>query len=84
MTIGGNVKRFVIVQHFEDVRCRRGVDDRGGDDLIHCFVVRWLGRVMDKACTTAVDGAGEEGHTQGFLVGDTLKSTDEVGAFKVL
>lgn len=84
MTIGRDVKRFMVVQHFQDVRCRWSIDDRGGDDLIHCFVVRGFGRVMYKACTAAIDGTGEEGHTERFLVGDTLKSTDEVGAFKVL
>lgn len=29
-------------------------------------------------------GAGEEGHADGFVVGDALEGADEVGAFEVL
>ena len=39
---------------------------------------------MHKAGAAAGDGAGEEGHADGFLVGDALEGADEVGAFEVL
>ena len=39
---------------------------------------------MDEAGAAAVNGAGEEGHAEGFLAGDALEGADEVGAFEVL
>jgi len=39
---------------------------------------------VDEAGAAAVDGAGEEGHADGFLVGYALEGADEVGAFQVL
>jgi hypothetical protein len=39
---------------------------------------------VDEAGAAAVDGAGEEGHAQGFVVGDALEGADEVRAFEVL
>lgn len=37
--VDGYVEGFVVVQEFEDVGWWWGVDDGGGDDLVHCFVV---------------------------------------------
>ena len=84
VTVGGDIERLVVVQHLEHVGWRRGVDDGGGDELVHGLVVGGLGRVVHEAGTAAVDGAGEEGHADGFLVGDALEGADEVGAFEVL
>ena len=53
-----------------------GVDDRGGNQLVHRFVVGGLGGVVDETCAGDVDGAGEEGHAQGFLVRDGLEGAD--------
>lgn len=39
---------------------------------------------MYEASTAAVDGAGEEGHPDGALVGNSLKGADQVSTFKVL
>lgn len=39
---------------------------------------------MDQSCAAAVDCAGQEGHADGFLVGDALEGANEIGAFKVL
>lgn len=39
---------------------------------------------MYEASTAAVDGAGEEGHPDGALVGNSLQGADQVGTFKVL
>lgn len=36
---------------------------------------------MDEACAADVDGAGEEGHSEGLLVCDALEGADEVGSF---
>lgn len=76
MAIGRHVERFVVVEEFEDVRGGRGVDDRGGDKLVHGFVVRGFGGVVYEAGAAAGNRAGEEGHAEGFLVGDTLESAD--------
>lgn len=88
MAVHGDIQRFVGVvgglEHFEDVGGGRGVDDGGGDELVHCFVVGGFGGVVDEAGAAAVDGAGEEGHAEGLLEGDTLEGADEVGAFEVL
>ena len=64
------------LQHLEHVRGGRRVDDRGADELVHCFVVRGFGRVVHDAGAAAVDGAGEEGHADGFLVRDALEGAD--------
>ena len=39
---------------------------------------------MDKAGAAAVDGPGQEGHADGFLLGDALERADEVCTFQVL
>ena len=39
---------------------------------------------MHEAGAAAGDGAGEEGHAEGFLVGDSLEGADQVGTFEVL
>lgn len=84
VAVGGHVQRLVVVQQLEDVRRRRGVDDRGRDELVHGLVVRRLGRVVHQPRAAAVDGAREEGHAQRFLVRDALEGADQVGALKVL
>lgn len=84
MAVSGDVEWFVIVEELEDVGGERGVDDGGGDDLVHCFVVGGFGGVVDEASAAAVDGAGEEGHAEGFLVRDALEGANQVGSFEVL
>ena len=68
--VGRDVERFVVVEELEDVAGRWGVDDGGGDELVHCFVVGGVGRVVHKACTAGVHGAAEEGHADGATLGD--------------
>lgn len=63
-------------EEFQDVGGGRGVDDGAGDELVHGFVVGGFGGVVDEAGAGDVDGAGEEGHAQGFLVGDGLEGAD--------
>ena len=83
-SISGNIERFVVVKHLDHVARGWSVDDRGGDDLVHSLVVGWVRRVVEEACSAGVDGAGEESHPNGALVGDALERTDQVGAFQVL
>jgi hypothetical protein len=47
-------------------------------------VVLGFAGVVDEACAAAVDGAGEEGHAEGFVVRDALEGADEVCALEVL
>lgn len=84
MPVGGDVELFVVVEHADDVRRGRGVDDGGRDELVHGFVVRGFGGVVDEARAADVDAAGEEGHAEGFVVRDALEGADYVGAFEVL
>lgn len=62
VAVGRDVEGLVVVQQLEDIRGGRGVDDGGGDELVHGFVVRGLGGVVHEAGAAAVDGTGEEGH----------------------
>ena len=39
---------------------------------------------MDEAGAADVDAAGEEGHAERFVVGDSLEGADYVGTFEVL
>lgn len=84
MPILWNVEGAVVVQEAEDVAVGGPVDDRGRDDLVHGLVVLGFGRVVHQAGAAAVDGAGEEGHAEGFVVRDALERADEVGALEVL
>lgn len=84
VAVGGDVEGLVVVEEFEDVGWGRDVDDGGRDDLVHGLVVGGFGWVVDESRATAIDGAGEEGHADGFLVGDALEGADEVCAFEVL
>ena len=68
--VGGDVERFVVVEELEDVAGRWGVDDGGGDELVHCFVVGGVGRVVHEACAAGVHCAAEEGHADGAPLGD--------------
>jgi len=43
------------VEHFENQRGRRNIDDGGADDLVHCFVVGGAAGVVEEAGATAVD-----------------------------
>lgn len=43
-----------------------------------------VGGIVDQAGAADVDGTGEEGHAEGFLVRDALEGADEVGALEVL
>ena len=84
MAVCGDVEGLVVVQEFEDVGGRAGIDDGGGDKLVHGLVVGGLRGVMDKAGAATVDSAREEGHADGFLVRNALEGADEVSAFEVL
>ena len=68
--VGGDVERFVVVEELEDVAGWGGVDDGGGDELVHCFVVGWVGRVVHEARAAGVHCAAEEGHADGAPLGD--------------
>ena len=40
MAVGGDVEGLAVaVEEFDDIRGRRGVDDRRGDELVHCLVI---------------------------------------------
>lgn len=60
------------MEHADNVGGGWVVDDGGGNDLVHCFVVCGVRWVVDHACAAAVDGAGEERHADAALVGDVL------------
>ena len=76
MAVGGHVEGPVVVQHLDDVGGGRGVDDGGGDELVHCFVVGGLAGVVHEAGAAAVDAAREEGDAHGLVVGDALEGAD--------
>ena len=76
LAVGGDVQGFVVVEEFEDVAWGRGVDDTGGNELVHCFVVGGVGGVVDEAGAAGVDCAGDEGHADGALVRDSLEGAD--------
>lgn len=84
MPVLRDVEGFVVVEEFDHVGGLRRVDDGGGDELVHCFVVGGVGGVVDEAGAADVDAAGEEGHAHGFVVGDALEGADDVGALEVL
>ena len=84
MAVQRDVQRFIVVQEFDDVGGCRSVDDAGGDELVHCFVVGGVGGVVDETRAADVDAAAEEGHAEGFVVRDALEGADHVGAFEVL
>lgn len=84
MPVGGEVEGFVAVEQLEHVAGGGRVHDGGGDQLVHGFVVGGVGGVVHEAGAAAGDGAGEEGHADGFLVRDALEGADEVGALEVL
>lgn len=60
------------VKELEDIRWRRRVYNRSGDELIHCFVVGGFSRVVHDASTAAVDSTTKEGHPNGFLMSNAL------------
>jgi len=61
-SVGGGVT--IGVQHAEDVLGGRSVHNGRGDNLVHCFVVRGVGGVVDETSAAAIHGAGEEGHAK--------------------
>lgn len=71
-----DIQILIVVQEFDDVARLRGVDDRGGDELIHRLMIARMGRIVDEPGATDVDGAGEESHAEGFVVGDSLEGAD--------
>lgn len=62
MAVSRDVERFVIVEKLKDIGGGRCIHDRGGDDLVHCFVVGWFGRIMNEAGAAAVNGTRKKGH----------------------
>lgn len=60
--VGGDVQWFIAVEQFQDVGRRWGVDDGGGNELVHSLVVGRVRGIMDEAGTARVDGTGEERH----------------------
>lgn len=55
MGVGGDVEGFVGVEELEDVGWRGDVDDGGGDDLVHGFVVGGVRGVVQEAGAAAGD-----------------------------
>lgn len=55
MAVLGNVECFVVVKKFDHVAWRRRINDRGGDELVHGFVVGRAGWVVDKTGAANVD-----------------------------
>lgn len=84
MTVGGDIERFLVVEKLEDIGGRRRIHNGSGDDLVHCFVVRRFGRIMDQASAAAVNGTRQEGYTDRFSMGNPLESADQVGTFEIL
>ena len=62
MPVLRDVERLVVVQQFDHVAGRRGVDDGGADELVHRLVVAGFAGVVHEACAADVHAAGEEGH----------------------
>jgi len=84
MAILRNIQGPIVVQEPENIVARWGVDDRRCYDLVHCLVVLGFRRIMDEAGTADVDPTGEECHAEGLVMGNPLKSSDEVGPLQVL
>lgn len=68
--VRGDVQRFVVVEELEDVAGGWGVDDGGGDQLVHGFVVGGVGGIVDETRAAGVDGATEEREADGAPLGD--------------
>lgn len=68
--VGGDVERLVVVEELEDVAGWRRVDDGGGDELVHGFVVGRVGGVVHEARAARVDRAAEEGEADGAPLRD--------------
>lgn len=75
-SIGRDVEWFVVVEELEDVAVWWGCDDGGGDELIHCFMVRRMGGIVEETGAGCVSSARQEGETDGTVVGDSLESAD--------
>jgi hypothetical protein len=84
VTILGDIEGFVVVEKFEEVGGGWGVDDGRGDELIHGFVGRGVRGIVEETGAAGGDGAGEEGYSDGSLLGDALKGSDQVCAFEIL
>lgn len=75
---------LLLLEKFEDVGGGWCVDNTGADELIHCFVIGGVGGIVDEAGAARVDASAKESHADAAIVGDALKGTDKIGAFKVL
>lgn len=84
MAVGRNVKCSVVVEELEDVRSRGGIDDGGGDELIHRLMVGWFCRIMNETCAAAVHRTRKESHSKRLLMSDALEGSDQISTFKVL
>lgn len=58
MPIGGDVEGFIIMEEFQNVSGGWRVDDGGGDELVHCFMVVGFAGVVNEAGAADVDAAG--------------------------
>jgi len=81
LAVGRDVERSIAVKQFEDIIGWWCGDDRGGDKLVHCFVVLGVGRVVDDAGAAGVDCTREEGESDVAVVGDALEGANKVGSF---
>jgi len=84
LAIGRDIERSIAVKQFKDVIGWWCGDDRGGDELVHCFVVLGMGGVVNDAGAAGVNCTREEGESYVTVVGDALEGADEVGPFEVL
>ena len=47
----------MVVEEFEEITWRWGVDDRRRDDLVHGLVIGWVRGVVDEASAAHIDAA---------------------------
>ena len=64
VAVGRHIDGFLRVEEAHDIAWQGSVDDRGRDQLVHCLVIRRVGRIVHKAGTTCVNAAREEGHAK--------------------
>lgn len=74
----------MTVKELDNVGWGRGVDDRGGNELVHGLVVRWLSWVVNKAGAADVDSTRKESHTKRLLMRNALESANEVSTLEIL
>jgi hypothetical protein len=76
LAVRRDVQGLVVVEEFEDVAGRWGVNDRRADELVHGLVVGGMRGIVHEAGAAGVDCAGDEGEADGALVGDALEGAD--------